>query len=451
MTGNPIISGSGIRGVFGSSLTVEDVLRFTAAFGTLVGPGPVVIGRDTRRSGPAVQAAVEAALMSVGCSPIDLGIVPTPTVQLEAMPDGVMGGIAVTSSHNPGEWNALKLIGPDGVFLRTDARRRFMELLETEINRSDYRAVGLPSARSGSIFRHVETVLGLPWVHSRGRRLSAVLDVTGGTAAEFGPALMDAMGVDAVVINPEMTPEGDFPRVAEPTTESLSMLAEAVSSAGADIGFAFDPDGDRLAMVDDRGRIIGEEYTVALAIDHILAGRPGPCVVNLSTSRLAEDAAAKYGCRVFRSPVGEVNVVEEMEARGALTGGEGNGGVIDRVCHPGRDSGVAMACAVSLLRSRGGITLSRWADSYPRYTMLKTKVPFSGSLEMLLAGLESVWGPPDDHRDGLWYRRTDGWTHVRPSGTEPVIRFIAESTGRSGIDRDLAVFNETVETICVEL
>ncbi len=450
MINSPIISGSGIRGVFGYSLTIEDVVRFTKAFGSLLGSGPVVVGRDTRRSGPAVQAAVEAALMSVGCSPIDLGIVPTPTVQLEAMREGIRGGIAVTSSHNPGEWNALKLIGPDGVFLRTDARRSFMDLLKRDIPVVDYRGVGLPSSKPGSIEDHVNKVLRLPWVEVKGRRFKAVLDVTGGTARDFGPMLMDALGIDVDVINPDMTREGDFPRVAEPTVSSLSVLSERVEEVGADVGFAFDPDGDRLALVDDRGRIIGEEYTVALAIDHILAGRPGPCVVNLSTSRLAEDAAARYGCEVFRSPVGEVNVVEEMEARDALTGGEGNGGVIDRACHPGRDSGVGMACVISLLRCRGDITLSQWVDSYPKYSMIKTKKSISVPVESVMNGFEKAWGPPDDNRDGLWYRRSDGWIHVRPSGTEPVIRFIAESSGMSGIERDLVVFNETVEKLCVE-
>ena len=280
--------------------------------------------------------------------------------------------------------------------------------------------------------------------------MKAVLDLTGGAAAAFAPMLMERLGVDYTVINAEMTSAGDFPRVAEPTVESLSELSGAVISERADVGFAFDPDGDRLAMVDENGRIIGEDYTVALAIDFILSVRPGPAVVNLSTSRLAEDAAAKHGCRLFRSPVGEVNVVEEMEKVGAFSGGEGNGGVIDRDFHAGRDSGVAMACAISLLRENPDSSIGEWADSYPSYTMFKKKFPLDTGFDALRAELLAQYGPADDTRDGLWYRREGGWMHIRPSGTEPVVRFIAENRDNSYIERDFGIFREAMESICVE-
>jgi phosphomannomutase len=446
----PIISGSGIRGVFGTSLTVTDVVKFASAFGTLVGRGPVVVGRDTRRSGPAVEAAVMAGLMSVGCDPVLLGIVPTPTVQLEAMREGIRGGIAITSSHNPGEWNALKLIGPDGVFLRTAGRDRLMELLNNDIWNVDYREAGIPHELDGSVERHIDGILSIPWLRKDGRHLKAVLDVTGGAAASFASLLMERLGVDYSVINPDMTPDGDFPRVAEPTVDSLSELSKSVISERADIGFAFDPDGDRLALVDDRGRIIGEDYTVALAIDLILSSRPGPAVVNLSTSRLAEDAAAKHGCILYRSPVGEVNVVEEMEKRGSITGGEGNGGVIDRAFHSGRDSGVAIACAVSFLRDNPDSRISDWADSYTSYTMFKRKVPVSICFDSISCELLKRYGPPDDSRDGLWYQREVGWMHIRPSGTEPVVRFIAENRDISYIEKDFRTFREVLESVCVE-
>lgn len=446
----PIISGSGIRGIFGASLTIADVLEFASAFGILVGTGPVVIGRDTRRSGPAVEAAVTAGLMSVGCDPFLMGIVPTPTVQLEAMREGIRGGIAITSSHNPGEWNALKLIGDDGIFLRSGDRNRLMKLLGSNTEHADYREVGLPRELSGSVERHIEGILAIPWLIPEGRRLKAVLDVTGGAAVSFAPMLMERLGIDFVVINPEMTPGGDFPRIAEPTVESLNELSRAVVDENADIGFAFDPDGDRLALVDENGRIIGEDYTVALAIDYILSVRPGPAVVNLSTSRLAKDAAAKHGCRLYRSPVGEVNVVEEMEKRGAITGGEGNGGVIDRAFHAGRDSGVAMACAVSFLRDNPGSSIGSWADSYPSYTMFKKKLPLVTGFEPLGARLIKEYGPPDDTRDGLWYSRDGGWMHIRPSGTEPVVRFIAENRDNSYIEQDFRIFCEAMESVCAE-
>ncbi len=446
----PIISGSGIRGIFGASLTIADVVEFASAFGVLVGAGPVIVGRDTRRSGPAVEAAVTAGLMSVGCDPVLLGIVPTPTVQLEAMGEGIRGGIAITSSHNPGCWNALKLIGADGIFLRSPDRKRLMDLLGSDLEYADYRTVGIPEELKGSVERHIEGILSIPWLVSEGRPLRAVLDVTGGAAVSFAPMLMERLGVDFTIINSEMTPSGDFPRMAEPTVESLEELSRAVINENADVGFAFDPDGDRLALVDENGRIIGEDYTVALAIDFILSVRPGPAVVNLSTSRLAEDAAAKHGCRLYRSPVGEVNVVEEMEKYGAITGGEGNGGVIDRAFHAGRDSGVAMACAVSFLRDNPDSSIGGWTDSYPSYTMFKKKLPLRTGFDPLRARLLELYGPPDDTRDGLWYGRDGGWMHIRPSGTEPVVRFIAENRDNSYIEKDFRIFREAMESVCVE-
>jgi phosphomannomutase len=446
----PIISGSGIRGIFGTSLTVANAAEFASAFGILAGNGPVVVGRDTRRSGPAVEAAVSAGLMSAGCDPVLLGIVPTPTVQLEAMKEQMRGGIAITSSHNPGEWNALKLIGSDGVFLRSDDRSRLMEFLGSERKHADYREVGIPRKLNGAVERHIEGVLSLPWLVAEGRPLKAVLDVTGGAAASFAPMLMDRLGVECTVINPEMTPSGDFPRVAEPTVESLKGLSRAVLNENADIGFAFDPDGDRLALVDENGRIIGEDYTVALAIDFVLASRPGPVVVNLSTSRLAADAAAKHGCRLYRSPVGEVNVVEEMEKRGAIIGGEGNGGVIDRAFHAGRDSGVAMACAVSFLRNNPGSSIGSWVDGYPSYSMFKKKLPLTAEFKILKSSLMKEYGPADDTRDGLWYSRSGGWMHIRPSGTEPVVRFIAENKYIDYIENDFRIFVKAMENLCVE-
>lgn len=442
MRENPIVSGSGIRGVFGCSFTVLDAISYAAAFGELVGPGPVVVGRDTRRSGPAVEAAVCAGLMSVGCSPVLLGVVPTPTVQLEAMASGVAGGIAVTSSHNPGCWNALKLVGPDGVFLRAAARERLMALLGTPRQFSGFDSCGLPQVLHHSVERHVEKVISLPVVRTGGRPIRVVLDVTGGTGASLGPALMDAMGVQWTMINPSMTSGGEFPRVAEPTVESLSELARAVAETGADAGFGFDPDGDRLALVADRGVLIGEEYTLALAFDHILRHTPGPVVINLSTSMLSEEAAGRHGCTVHRSPVGEVNVVEEMERRGSLLGGEGNGGVIYPLCHPGRDSAVAMAMVVSFLRDNPGMTLSSWAEGFPKFFSIKTKVAGSNDFGRAATLFEKEFGPPTDCRDGLWYRRQWGWFHVRPSGTEPAVRFIGESLTPEPLEACSAFFRK---------
>lgn len=444
----PIVSGSGIRGIFGRSLTVNDACGFAAAFGELVGPGPVVVGRDTRRSGPAVEAAVCAGLLGVGCTPVLLGVVSTPTVQMEAMMNDIRGGIAVTSSHNPGQWNALKLIGPDGVFLRESARRKLKMLLDADRTWVDYRHVTSPVTLHGALGRHVDAVSRLPLVRKTGRSLKAVLDVTGATASFLGPAVMDMLGVEWEMINATMTADGDFPREAEPSTESLSELAREVVLRRADIGFGFDPDGDRLALVDHTGRLIGEEYTVALAFDHVLATEPGPAVVNLSTSCLAEDAASRHGCPLYRSPVGEVNVVEEMDRRGADIGGEGNGGVIHRSCHMGRDSAVAMAYAVSWLRDNPADSIASWADSFPVYANLKKKVDFTGDFSFIAPVLVEAMGAPDDTRDGLWWRRDGGWVHIRASGTEPVVRFIGENASGEALESDYSIFRKVLS--CAE-
>ena len=440
----PIVSGSGIRGVFGVSLTPDTALNFAAAFGEMVGPGHVAVGRDTRRSGPAVESAVLAGLASVGCTPVVLGVVPTPTVQMEAMREGFAGGVSVTASHNPGEWNALKLIGPDGAFLRSKSRERLMRLLASERSWTDYRGARAPVEVDDAVERHVEAIVSLPGVRKSGRSLRVVLDTTGGAAGVMAPSLLDELHVDWTLINDEMTPDGDFPRTAEPTTESLGDLSRAVLREGADFGLGFDPDGDRLALVAGDGSIPGEEFTLALALDFRLASRPGPVVVNLSTSRLSEDAAARHGCRVYRSPVGEVNVIEEMEARGSVLGGEGNGGVIDFACHPGRDAGVASAYVVSFLRENPDLTLAGWVKTFPAYTRTKYKVSLAGPFERYVPGLEASLGKADDIRDGLWFHREGGWTHIRPSGTEPVVRFISENLSADAVSADLDAFRKAV-------
>ncbi len=446
---SPIVSGSGIRGVFGRSFTAADALGYSAAFAETCGPGRVVVGRDTRISGPAVEAAVVAGLCSMGCEPVLLGVVPTPTVQLEVMSTGAVGGIAVTSSHNPGEWNALKLVGPDGVFLRKGARERLMEVLAAPRRWVAASSAGIPGCSTGAVERHASLVAALPLVHCDGRPMKAVLDVTGGTGLTLGPALLDLLGVEYEIINGVIGEDGEFPRPAEPVPGNLGDLCRAVRESGADIGFGFDPDGDRLSLVDETGRAPGEEYTVALAIDHVLASRPSPVVVNLSTSRLSETCAAKHGCVVHRAPVGEVNVVEEMEARGAAIGGEGNGGVIDRLCHAGRDSAVGMAYAVSLLRERG-CRLSEWIDELPALHMVKLKFRPPIPFDRLAGMVESEFGPASDTRDGLWMGDEDGWIHVRPSGTEPVVRFIAENRDRDVLMRQAALFERIAGGSCAE-
>jgi phosphomannomutase len=450
-----VVSGSGIRGIFGDSLKVTDATRYAAAFGRLVGPGSIAVGRDARRSGAAMEAAVCAGLMGVGCTPALLGKAPTPTVQLTTMSEGYAGGIAITASHNPGEWNALKLIGPDGVFLRSDARERLFSILSESIEWSwSSGAASSQVVCDDAVQSHADSILSLPLVGARedasgDGRLRAVVDPAGSVGALLARPLLERLGVDFAFINQEMSPDGAFPRGPEPVPGNLRLLGEAVRSEGADLGFAFDPDGDRLALVDSAGTPVGEEMTVALCLDFVLARRPGSCVINLSTSGHSEEAARRHGCELYRSPVGEVNVVEEMERRGARIGGEGNGGVIECECHPGRDAGVALAYVVSLLRENGS-GLRELVDSFPRLHMMKYKEAIEVSFEDLAPALVREFGEPDDVRDGLWFRRETGFTHIRPSGTEPVVRLITEDADETVPGRQLELFRKVVERICVE-
>jgi phosphomannomutase len=280
--------------------------------------------------------------------------------------------------------------------------------------------------------RHLDRVLGLPWLDLasiRARGFRVALDCVRGAGATIMPALLEALGCEVRAINLE--PDGRFPREPEPIPEHLGELSALVREGGADLGIAVDPDVDRLALVDETGRPIGEDYTLAFAVREVLARRRGPVVTNLSTSLVVEDAARDYGATIERAPVGEANVVERMAARGAVIGGEGNGGVILPEVHLGRDAPVAATLALALLASRA-MTVSALVNSAPRYTIVKAKVPRPpGSLERCYAALgRDVAGAVEDRQDGLRLALADRWVHVRPSGTEPVVRIIAEAPTR---------------------
>ena len=429
-----MVSVSGVRGRVGEALTPEVVARFAAGFGAWAaarapGTRSIVVGRDSRVSGAMFHRVVLSALESVGCDVQDVGIAPTPTIQLAVEESHAAGGLAITASHNPIEWNALKFIGPTGLFLDAAEGAEMRAAMERAIPRATWDALGTVTPDPDAVVRHIERVLSIPFVDVaaiRRRRFRVALDCVRGAGGVILPQLLERLGCEVIAINLET--DGRFPRPPEPVAEHLGELEQLVRSSGADVGLATDPDVDRLALVSDAGRAIGEDFTLALAARLVLRHRPGPVVANLSTSRIVDDVAAERGSRVIRAPVGEVNVAVRMRAERAAIGGEGNGGVILSEVHLGRDAPVGVALVLQMLLEDNA-PLSAVVSRYPRYAIVKDK------LDRPEADLGSVYdalraGFPDadaDAQDGLRLSWRDRWVHIRPSGTEPIVRVIAEA------------------------
>jgi phosphomannomutase len=436
MSDTLMVSVSGMRGIVGKDLTPELVARHAAALGAWAaghGRPIVVLGRDARTSGPMFARAATAGLMSVGVEVIDIGVVPTPTLQLAVEHHHAGAGLMLTASHNPVEWNALKLVGPDGIFLDGDSGAAVRALAETGPPRAGWDTVGAVREDAAAIARHLDLVLKLPMVdvaRIRARRFHVALDCVRGAGGTSIPPLLEALGCRVSAINLET--DGRFPRAPEPLPENLGDLSRLVRESGADIGMAVDPDVDRLALVNERGEPIGEDYTLAFAVRAVLrglnAGSGTPTVVvNLSTSLVVEDAAREHGARFFRAPVGEAHVARMIRDEGAVIGGEGNGGVILPSVHIGRDAPVGVALILQLLLE-SGLTVSGLVAAAPRYHIVKAKAPRGADLAPAYQALRKRFADATvDDRDGLRLSWPDRWVHFRPSGTEPIIRFIAEA------------------------
>ena len=434
------ISISGVRGVIGASLTPTLLTRFAQAFGTYMGARTIVVGRDPRTSGEMVKQAVTAGLLSSGCRIIDIGMCPVPTVQLLVRHHRAHGGIAITASHNPAEWNALKFIGRDGFFLNTGQARELLDIY----HQGDYTRAGGAEMRevvelSGAIDLHIQTIIdGLGQLPATGKRPRVVLDACNGAGSLAGPKLLEALGAEVFTIN--VTPDGSFPRPAEPLAENLGDLCAAVKEHHADVGFAQDMDADRLAVVSEEGVAIGEEYTLLLATLGVLGKTAGPVVANLSTTSALAEVVKRFGCSIFQSKIGEVNVTEEMQKQNAVIGGEGNGGVIYPRLNFARDSLVGMALILHLL-ARTGQTITGLVNSLPRFAMIKEKMECpSDKISRILRMVRHEYATyPMDLRDGVKVSLPNGWFLVRGSNTEPIIRVIAEAEheaeARAIIDR----------------
>ncbi len=436
-----VVSVSGIRGVVGQTLNAEQVLGLAAAFGHSVagGRGAVVLARDSRPTGEMLTQAAAAGLRAAGCDVINLGIVPTPTVPIMVSELRAAGGIQVSSSHNPVEWNALKFFNATG---RNVDQGQLNSVVETwELGPKDQ---WRPWLTCGDYHRvehavdvHLQRILSAVDVDRiRERRFSVVIDAVNGAGSRIAPELLVRLGCRVI---PLYTREDQvFPRDPEPNAANVRETGAVVKAVGADLGFVLDPDADRLAVIDDQGRFLGEEYTLVLCaaarIAAAIASGAHPkdvvACTNLSTSRMLEDVAGRHGATVVRTKVGEANVVEAMEQFAAVIGGEGNGGVIDPRVVMGRDAQIGMALILEYLAGGHG-TLAEVLDQIPRYFMHKEKVSLDrAAVKAAIPALGThalAKGSDVDTRDGIKLVWPDRWVHLRASGTEPVSRIIAEA------------------------
>jgi len=439
-SGTRITGISGVRGVVGDGLDPAVAVEFAAAYASECEAGPIVVGHDGRVSARLFAAAVEAGVTATGHDVLFAGAAATPTIGVLVREFQAAGGIQISASHNPPRYNGLKFFQRAGMVSSESQGRSMLDRWQRrEFGWASWESLGRARTIEGPDRGHLASVLGIVDARTiRGRGLKVVLDACHGAGGRLGAALLEELGCRTLVLGGQ--PDGRYDHPPEPTETNLSEFARVVPVVGAAVGFFQDPDADRLAIVDEKGRYIGEELTLALAALHRLEHANGPVVVNLSTSRVTEDLARRRGCRVLRTPVGEINVVERMLAENAVLGGEGNGGVIDpRVGHV-RDSFVGMAMILDLLAASGK-PLSHLVDGLPRYAMVKDQYPLGTGPDAgpdgrgNAAGVAALWDRiaaacPEaraDRRDGLRLDWDDRWVHVRASNTEPIVRVIAEA------------------------
>jgi phosphomannomutase len=423
-----IISVSGLRGKVGTALTAELATEYARAFGTFLGGGKVIVGRDSRPSGAMLAHAIMAGLASTGCDPIDVGLAATPTTGLVVRQLGAAGGVAITASHNVAEWNGVKLFHRDGRVLNAAESESVQEIFDSKkfaVCRWD--AVGRSSRHGDPHAAHLSRIIAAVDAEAIRRRVfHVVLDSNHGVGGILGSRLLGSLGCRVTALGG--SPDGAFEHSPEPVPENLNSLCQAVRERQAHIGFAQDPDADRLAIVDESGRPIGEENTITLVADHVLAKTPGLAVVNLSTTRAMDEVAARHKSKCERTPVGEANVVELMLKKKTVLGGEGNGGVILPQVVYVRDSFVAMALILEAM-AQEDVPLSQLVRRLPQYFMVKEKIEVDRSkLPGVLKKMPSKFRKAKANTsDGVRLDWPDRWVHVRPSNTEPIARIIAEA------------------------
>ena len=447
---------SGIRGTLGGhpgeNLTPLDVVHFVAAFGSLLHAGfdnpTVIIGRDARPSGVWISALSVQIIRNMGVNVVDLGLTTTPTLEMAVIESGASGGIMITASHNPAEWNALKFIDENGDCISEEKNEQL--LLAAEHKKFQFRRVqGGYQKNESAIVRHVNQVLDLDLIDHHliaSKEFIIVLDSVNSSGALAIPPLLERLGCQVHIINEDVS--GDFAHDPEPLPENLIQLSDAVRMQNADLGVAVDPDVDRLAIVMENGIMFGEEYTLVAVADYVLRHTPGPAVSNLSSTQALKIVAERHGCSYYPAPVGEVNVVRKMKEVHAVIGGEGNGGIIYPELHYGRDALVGLGLFLSLL-ARSDLTVSELRKQYPDFTISKRKVPVSVNIspDTILNMIQREYA---DHElnvdDGLkvWFGHE--WVHLRKSNTEPVLRIYAESDSAQNADKLAQKFIDKIQS-----
>ena len=447
---------SGIRGTIGGkpsdNLTPIDIVRFAAAYGQYilshsdVSRCSIVIGRDARISGAMVQALVSNTLIGMGIDVIDLAMATTPTVEMVVPRANAQGGIILTASHNPKQWNALKLLDGNGEFLNAEAGAQILALAENEdFNFASVDDLGSVTPDNTSLDMHIQAVLNHPLVDVESIRKSELKVVVDGVHSIGGvaiPALLKELNIEVIELFCE--PNGHFPHNPEPLKEHLGDLSAHVIESGADFGLGVDPDVDRLAFMDENGAMFGEEYTLVACADYVLSKTPGNTVSNMSSTRALRDITEKHGGTYYSSAVGEVNVVTKMKAVNAVIGGEGNGGIIDPQLHYGRDSLIGTALFLSLL-STCKLSVSELKKTYPEYFMGKGKIQLEPTMDVdaLLLAIEKKYASNKPNTiDGVKIDFEASWVHLRKSNTEPIIRIYTEAPSQEDADLLMNRFKE---------
>lgn len=428
---------SGIRGIIGNGLEPDVIIKHTNAYAEFIESGKVVIGRDARITGEMVNLIVTGTLLAKGIDVADIGICPTPTVQFNVKKLNASGGIAISASHNPNQWNALKLLNKTGQFLSPEEFAQMQKYLEkSELSYKSWDKMGKRTEYKQGIQNHVNAILDLGMIYLdeiRKRKFKVVVDCVNGAGAYVLPEFLKEFGCEVIEMNCEKT--GIFPRLPEPLPENLIETMKKVEETKADIGIVVDPDVDRLVLITDKGDPFSEENTIVQVVQFVLSRKKGNVVVNLSTTRAVEDVAAKYGCKVFRSPVGEANVVKKMKKVKAIIGGEGSGGVIFPELHYGRDALVGIAFTLQHLTDYGK-SLSQLKEELPQYFISKKKIELAANPDTVIQKLTEEFSDQTiNTEDGLRVDFDDHWVHFRKSNTEPIIRIIVEAKEKAEAEK----------------
>ena len=428
--GTLMVSISGIRGIVGDGLDPNTIIKYTSAYADFIGKGKIVIGRDARITGEMLDQLVTGTLLAKGLDVVNIGICPTPTVQYTVTQLNAEGGIAISASHNPNEWNALKLLNSTGQFMTPDENKIMLgNIDESENNYSHWKNVGTTSLYTEGIQNHMNAVLRMKYIDLqaiRNRKFKVLADCVNGAGAYVIPQLLKEFGCEVIELDCEKT--GIFPRLPEPIPENLINTMKAVKESQVDLGIVVDPDVDRLVLITDKGEAFGEENTITQVVKFILSKKKGNVVVNLSTTRAVDDVAKEYGCKIFRSSVGEANVVKKMKEVEAIIGGEGSGGVIYPALHYGRDALAGIGITLQHLVEFGR-PMTQLKDNLPQYSICKKKVNI-GNLDpdtIINKMISKYSSEKINTDDGLRIDFNDNWVHLRKSNTEPIIRIITEA------------------------